>query len=154
MVVSGLAVVTARGEAPSVSGVVVIVFVLLNGLVFVVHHCTAAGRETWERDARRDVAVRFALRHHAGVGAVDREEVTATARRRRRWIPVGMAVAALLTARFVVEATGEDLDTADMVVLVALVTCLWSELLWVGIRRWREAVRWLGRPLPGDRPED
>ena len=105
------------------------------------------GRANWERDTRRKVRVKHALRHHVSIGAADRALVTERAQAIRTLSKVALVGWPLLA----VLVAGTILDVSRLpafTVVPVVVACLL--LLARSVRRGRLARRWLADPLPRD----
>lgn len=108
----------------------------------------ARGRAAWEKEARREVRIGHALRHHASIGAAGRSLVTERAEKIDTLSGASLMGWPLLTALFVVPLVmvADDPATRIGVGLVGLV--VGTALVRRNRRRVRWARRWLADPLP------
>jgi hypothetical protein len=109
----------------------------------------------WEDEARQEVRIEHALRHHVSIGAADRQLVTEQAATIRRWAVVSLVGWPLLLTVLVAPL----LASADVPPPAKIGFGLIAGLLCAAIvreqwRRVRRARRWLAEPLPRPRPDD
>jgi hypothetical protein len=113
----------------------------------VISFVSATDRARWEREAREEVRIRHALRHHTGIGAADRALVTERARAMVTLSKVAFVGWPLLAVALV----GRSLEVADppaSLIMLVIVACLL--LVARAVQRFRRARRWLADPLPRD----
>lgn len=111
---------------------------------------SAEGRASWERDARQQVRVEHAWRHHVGIGAEDRARVTERARAVNTVSKVAFVGWPLLAGVLVAGILQDpELPTWPAVPVIAAGLLLVAR----SVRRRGRARRWLADPLPRDDDE-
>ena len=102
-------------------------------------------RASWERDARQQVRVERAWRHHVGIGAEDRARVTERARAVDTVSKVAFVGWPLL-AGVLVAGILQDPELPTWPAVPVIAACLL--LVARSVRRRGRARRWLADPLP------
>ena len=108
---------------------------------------TARRHAAWQEEARQEIRVEHALRHHVSIGAADRELVNERAERIDRWAwasLVGWSLLVALSATIlVISADG----TAARIAFGFVGVLVCGGLVRAERRRMRWARRWLADPL-------